>query len=105
MCSSNYFRSFAVALITVSILAFSGSLNAADEKPSATVTMSETQVGFLLSGEWGHGTLQFKGEPHMFHMTGGKLGGIGYTKSEIQGSTLRVTPYTVLLPLALAIAS
>ena len=81
-----HLRSFIAAVITISILAFSGAMNAADVKPSATVTMTETQVGFLLSGEWGHGTLQYKGEPHMFHMTGGKVGGIGYQKTEIKGT-------------------
>ncbi len=82
---SSFSRILATALITVATLAFSGFIHAADVKPSATVTITETQVGFLLSGEWGHGPLQYQGEPHMFHMTGGKLGGIGITKSEIKG--------------------
>ena len=81
-----HLRSFATAAITILTLAFSGAMNAADAKPSATVTMTETQVGFLLSGEWGEGTLQFKGKSHTFNMTGGKVGGIGYQKSEIKGT-------------------
>ena len=40
----------------------------------------------MLTGDWGHGTLKYKGKSHMFHMGGAKLGGIGVSKMEVNGS-------------------
>jgi len=69
------------------VMFFSLGLQAADDvKPSATITVSETEVGFLLTGDWGHGTLDFGGEKHMFHMGGGKIGGIGVAKMKVDGT-------------------
>ena len=73
------------SFLTVLILVL-GSNAVADEKPSGTVTITEKQIGFLLSGDWGHGTLTFNGEPHMFHMGGGKLGGIGVSSMHVDGA-------------------
>jgi hypothetical protein len=82
------------ALITASALSliiFSGLTLAADEEPTGTVTMHETEIALILGGNWGHGTLTFDGEPHMFHMGGGKLGGIGMTVSEMTGDVYGLT--------------
>ena len=53
--------------------------------PSATVDIKETQFGFILNGDVGHGTLHFNGENKLFHMHGAKLGGVGITGMDIVG--------------------
>jgi hypothetical protein len=77
---------WAVAVISVVVMGFSGVSMAKDDAPSGTVNISEKQVGFLLTGDWGHGTLTFDGEKHMFHMGGAKIGGIGISSMKVDGS-------------------
>ena len=79
-------RSIILASVAASLLVFVGFAVAEDPKPSATLTVKETEVGVLIGGDWGHGTLTYNGEPHMFHMTGAKLGGIGITVDEVTGT-------------------
>jgi lipid-binding SYLF domain-containing protein len=78
-------RSIVLASFAAYLLVFAGFAAAADPKPSATLTLKETEVGVLIGGDWGHGTLTYKGEPHMFHMSGAKIGGIGITVAEVTG--------------------
>ena len=85
MKSKNYIRSFAIMMSTAALLISSFAAWAEDEKPAATVQFKETEVGFIIGGSWGHGTLDYKGEKHMVHMGGGKLGGAGVTVSEVTG--------------------
>ena len=75
-----------IAVIAVVTMGFAGVSAADDAKPSATLTITETQVGFLLTGDWGHGTLDYQGEKHMFHMGGAKIGGIGVSKMKVDGT-------------------
>ena len=79
-------RNWLVAVISVVVMGFTGFSVAKDAAPSATLTITETQVGFLLTGDWGHGTLTYKDKPHMFHMGGAKIGGIGISKMKVDGS-------------------
>lgn len=79
-------RHWAVALVSVMTMAFAGLSLAKDEAPSATLSISETQVGFLLTGDWGHGTLTYQGQNHMFHMGGAKIGGMGVSSMKVDGS-------------------
>jgi hypothetical protein len=79
-------RSIILASFAASLLVFTGFTAAADPKPSATLTVKETEVGVLIGGDWGHGTLTYNGEPHMFHMGGAKLGGMGITVAEVTGT-------------------
>lgn len=79
-------RSIILASVAASLLVFAGFTAAEDSKPSATLTLKETEVGVLIGGDWGHGTLTYNGEPHMFHMTGAKLGGMGITVAEVTGT-------------------
>jgi hypothetical protein len=80
----NYVRGLAIMLSTA-VLLVSSVVAMADDEISATVTMKETQVGFMIGGDWGHGTLTYDGEPHLFHMYGAKLGGAGVTVSDVTG--------------------
>jgi hypothetical protein len=79
-------RQLAVVACSVIAMGFAGVSMAKDDTPSGTVRISEEQVGFLLTGDWGHGTLSFDGERHMFHMGGAKIGGIGISKMKVDGT-------------------
>jgi hypothetical protein len=76
-----------IALMIVSSASIAGS----HEGPSATVTIKETEVGLLLGGDWGHGTITYNGVNSMFHLGGVKLGGIGVTVSEVSGDVYGLT--------------
>jgi hypothetical protein len=77
----------ALALVVTGGLAIA----ADDDAPTGSIIIKETQVGFLIGGDWGHGTLTFDGETHMFHMGGGKLGGIGVTVADVTGDVYHLT--------------
>ena len=53
---------------------------------SATVTISQTRVGFLISAHAGGGTLRFHGQDYPFSIGGLGIGGIGITKLEATGT-------------------
>jgi outer membrane immunogenic protein len=55
------------------------------DKPSATLTTKETEVGLIIGGDWGKGTLSFDGSEYAFKMQGAKIGGVGITVAEISG--------------------
>jgi hypothetical protein len=78
-------------IATAALMLTSGLSIAADEKPSGTVTIKETEVGFIIGGDWGHGTLNYEGTRHMFHLGGMKLGGAGVTVSEVDGDVYGLT--------------
>ena len=77
-------RYIGVLLSTLAILLIGNYAAAEDVKPSGTLTLKETEVGLLLGGDWGKGTLTFDGE-HAFKMTGAKVGGVGVTVAEVSG--------------------
>jgi hypothetical protein len=80
-----FIRRFAVLLSTLTLLVIGSVAAAEDVKPSATLTLKETEVGLLLGGDWGKGTLTFDGAEHAFKLTGAKVGGIGVTVAEVTG--------------------
>jgi hypothetical protein len=85
MKSYRSIRNFGIALSTIALLLVGSVAVAESVKPSATLTMKETEVGVLIGGDWAHGTLSYNGESHMFHMTGAKVGGVGITVAEVSG--------------------
>ena len=76
----------ALALLFASVLAA-----AEDIQPSATLTLKETEVGLILGGDWGKGTLVYKDEKHPFKMTGAKIGGMGVTVAEVSGNVYKLS--------------
>jgi hypothetical protein len=40
------------------------------DKPSATLTTKETEVGLIIGGDWGKGTLSFDGSEYAFQNAG-----------------------------------
>ncbi len=49
-------------------------------RPSGTITIDETQFGFLVGGNFGGGKLVYKGKPHQFKIGGISIGDIGASK-------------------------
>jgi hypothetical protein len=78
-------RRLTSCIATAALMLAGGLSIAADEEPTGTVTIKETEVGLLIGGDWGHGTLDFNGAKSMFHLGGVKLGGLGVTVSEVSG--------------------
>ncbi|QXQ06613.1 hypothetical protein KX816_00540 [Sphingosinicellaceae bacterium] len=70
-----------LALAATAALTFSSSAIAADPMvKSGTITISETQFGFLVGGSTGGGTLRYKGKSHAFKIGGLAVGNIGVSK-------------------------
>jgi hypothetical protein len=88
----NNVRGFAMTLAAAALMISSYTASAAEE-PDATVTIKETEVGIIISGDWGHGTLDFKGEKRLFHMGGGKIGGAGVTVSHVTGDVYHMQSF------------
>jgi hypothetical protein len=84
-------RRLTTCIATAALMLAGGLSIAADEEPSGTVTIKETEVGFIIGGDWGHGTLNYEGTRHMFHLGGMKLGGAGVTVSEVDGDVYGLT--------------
>ena len=91
MKSYKSIRSFGILLATLALLMVGGFAAAEDAKPSGTLTLKETEVGLLLGGDWGKGTMTFSGAEHAFKLTGAKVGGIGITVAEVSGNVYNLT--------------
>ena len=91
MKSYNTLRTLSVLLSTLALLLVGTWASAEDVKPSGTLTLKETEVGFLLGGDWGKGSLTFGGAEHAFKMKGAKVGGIGVTVAHVSGDVYKLT--------------
>lgn len=76
-------RPIAFAAAAMLLAAEAGSAVAAE--PSGTVTISQVQIAFLVSGNVGGGTLRFKGRSYDFSLGGLGYGGVGASKIEATG--------------------
>lgn len=84
------FRIFALA--AAASLAFAGPAAAADPMvKSGTITIDETQFGFLLGGSTGGGVLTFEGKAHKFKIGGLAVGNIGVSKVKGTGTVYNLT--------------
>lgn len=65
-----------------------GAAAMAQSKPkvSATLTIDQTQIAFLVSGAYGGGMLHFNGRYYKFTVGGLGVGGIGYSKLQATGN-------------------
>ncbi len=83
-----YKKSFAL-MIACLLLAFP--VSAADDvKPTATLTIDQTEIAFLVSGKLGGGTLSFNGKRHRFGIGGLGVGGIGIAKLRATGDVFHL---------------
>ena len=67
-------KSWLSAVTLSGLLAFSGGVVAEALKPSGTVTIDQTQFGFIIGGNFGGGELTFDGKTHKFQLGGLSLG-------------------------------
>jgi hypothetical protein len=80
---------FAIAVLAaIATLALALAIAHADDPlaQSGTVTITQTRVAFLISGNAGGGTLRFHGQDYPFAIGGLGIGGIGVTKLEATGT-------------------
>lgn len=85
-----YLRTIAFAAVA----AVTATAATAADKPmtkSGTITISETQIGFLVGGSLGGGTLNFKGKTHKFKIGGLAVGNIGVSKTRATGTVYNLT--------------
>jgi hypothetical protein len=72
----------ALAVTLVASVALAGDA----KKPSGTVTIDETQFGFIVGGSTGGGTLTFKGKKYPFKLGGLSVGAnVGVSKMSATG--------------------
>ena len=71
--------SLLVLVITQSLFS---SVFAAEEKPDATLKLSEGQVAAGIGWSWGKGVLTYKGKSHPFKVDGLSVGDVGITKAD-----------------------
>jgi len=77
---------FASALTAVAMLAGGSALAETAKKPSAQVTINETQFGFIIGGSVGGGELTLDGKKHAFQIGGLSLGAnIGVSRMSAVG--------------------
>jgi hypothetical protein len=74
------------SLILAAMLAVATNAVADDaKKPSGTVSIDETQFGFIIGGSKGGGVLTFNGKKHDFKIGGLSLGTVGVSKVAAEG--------------------
>lgn len=87
------FRRFAAPL-ALGLMIASGAAVAAESssKPSGTVTINETQFGFILGGSVGGGELTYKGKKYPFKIGGISVGAnFGVSKLSAVGEVFNLT--------------
>lgn len=71
---NNYRKTTSSFLLATTLLVGGLALAADVKKPSGTVTIDETQFGFIIGGSTGGGILKFKGKIHSFKIGGLSVG-------------------------------
>jgi len=64
---------------------------AKDLDPVGKVTISDTQLGFIVGGSWGKGVLSYAGTDYEFKIKGLKVGTIGISKSSATGNVYNMS--------------
>lgn len=75
-----------VQLSVALALLFAVPVAADNNAPSGSVTISQTQIAFIGSGNLGGGKLVYGGRTYPFTIGGLGIGGIGFSKIEAQGA-------------------
>lgn len=83
----NYRKMTGTVMLAATLLAGSLALAAdAPKQPDGTVTIDETQFGFIIGGSSGGGTLSFKGKSYPFKLGGLSVGAnVGVSKMSAAG--------------------
>lgn len=80
------YRSYLTIAATFLLCTLLGPVLAEDPEPSATVAFSDTQFGFIINADVGHGTLTYNGQKHLIHVHGGRVGGAGISGHDVEGT-------------------
>lgn len=83
------FTHAATALFAALLFTFAPAI-AEDVPPDGTLEIRDTQFGFILSGDIGHGHLRYHGKKILFHVHGGKIGGMGISGMTLEGDVYRL---------------
>jgi hypothetical protein len=75
---------FLLAFAVLMSAAYSGHAGA-DNVPSGTIEIDETQFGLIIGGSEGKGTLNYQGAEYFFKTSGIKVGGVGVAKISAAG--------------------
>lgn len=73
-----------VVFAVLTSAAYSGQVRA-DNVPSGTIEIDETQFGLIIGGSEGKGTLNYQGAEYFFKTSGIKVGGMGVAKISAAG--------------------
>ncbi len=79
-------RGFLARAAAVPALLFAAPVWADTSTPSGTVSITQTQIAFIGSGNLGGGTLMYGGRSYDFTIGGLGIGGFGISKIEAQGN-------------------
>jgi hypothetical protein len=79
------FRKLARLILLMPFLLVANAALAEDKTPSATVTIDEDQIMWIVGGSVGGGVLDYQGKTYKFKLDGVKLGGFGVHKFKLQG--------------------
>jgi hypothetical protein len=75
---------FLLVFAVLASAAYSGQVRA-DNVPSGTIEIDETQFGLIIGGSEGKGTLNYQGAEYFFKTSGIKVGGVGVAKISAAG--------------------
>lgn len=78
-------KKLAALFLLAPVLAAGNAAMAEQQTPSGTVIIDETQIMWVVGGDVGGGTLEFKDQSYTFKMDGLKLGGFGVHKVKLTG--------------------
>ena len=78
-------RNITRLLLAVIVMLVAVQAGAEDKIPSGTIHIEEKEVGLIVSGSFGKGTLNFKGSEYTFKVSGMKVGGVGVAKISAAG--------------------
>jgi LysM repeat protein len=79
------YRNFSVVIVITLALLVGSAAIAAEKIPSGTIKIDETQLGFIIGGDIGKGTLNYQGVDYSFKTGGIKVGGMGIAKISAVG--------------------
>jgi len=79
-------RAMVIVMVLAMAMVLSSMVFAAEEKPDATLKLSQGQVAAGIGWSWGKGVLTYKGKDYSFKVSGLSVGDVGITKAEAVGN-------------------
>ena len=79
-------RVMVITMVLAMAMVLSSMVFAAEEKPDATIKLSQGQVAAGIGWSWGKGVLTYKGKDYSFKVSGLSVGDVGITKAEAVGN-------------------